>query len=213
MHGYQFATPRAILHIGWYWTIHHAARHRHIAHPPLTPQMLLPTSTRCAAASQHDALRRRRKEEKRTPEERARSGAKARITAARFTRYRKWNASIIRGGANCVLALLTIAESPLTRGSPLSHRVFHRCRYPTRAEARFAHARGYVTYADTRLKGRAKIHVPYAVQVAARSSTVCRIDRRDLLLPRNIRFNSLAISAWRGHKGRSGGRIFYSSRR
>lgn len=50
MHGYQFATPRAILHIGWYWTIHHAARHRHIAHPPLTLQMLLPTSTRCAAA-------------------------------------------------------------------------------------------------------------------------------------------------------------------
>jgi len=31
------------------------------------------------------------------------------------------------------------------------------------SEARFAHARGYVTYADTRLKGRAKIHVPYAV--------------------------------------------------
>lgn len=50
MHGYQFATPRAILHIGWYWTIHHAARHRHIAHPPLTLQMLLPTSTRCAGA-------------------------------------------------------------------------------------------------------------------------------------------------------------------
>lgn len=49
MHGYQFATPRAILHIGWYWTIHHAARHRHIAHPPLTLQMLLPTSTRCAS--------------------------------------------------------------------------------------------------------------------------------------------------------------------
>lgn len=50
MHGYQFATPRAILHIGWYWTIHHAARHRHIAHPPLTLQMLLPTSTRCVRA-------------------------------------------------------------------------------------------------------------------------------------------------------------------
>lgn len=49
MHGYQFATPRAILHIGWYWTIHHVARHRYIAHPPLTLQMLLPTSTRCAA--------------------------------------------------------------------------------------------------------------------------------------------------------------------
>jgi len=109
MHGYQFATPRAILHIGWYWTIHHAARHRHIAHPPLTPQMLLPTWTRCAAASQHDALRQGRNGEERIPAE------GARITAERSTRYRKWNASIIRGAANCVLVLLTIAGSPLTR--------------------------------------------------------------------------------------------------
>lgn len=62
MHGYQFATPRAILHIGWYWTIHHTARHRHIAHPPLTLQMLLPTSARCvrarnAAHGRHGAVR------------------------------------------------------------------------------------------------------------------------------------------------------------
>lgn len=83
MHGYQFATPRAILHIGWYWTIHHAARHRHIAHPPLTLQMLLPTSTRCAAA------------ERATREERGRGGES--ITPSRFARYRKWNASIILG--------------------------------------------------------------------------------------------------------------------